>query len=99
MTTKKNRFVIVRAKSGIFAGYLQEQDNANQYVHLWDAIRIYRWAGACTLSQLAMEGTQSPDDCLFAMPVDSLQVFGVVEILSTTKESEANLNAVPTWKL
>ena len=92
-------FVIIRSyDAGVFAGNLVEQDNANRRVKLQNAIRLWYWDGAFTLSQIAMEGVSKPDNCKFSMPVTEQEVFNVIEILRTTKAAENNLKEVKPWK-
>jgi len=52
--------MLVRTYSaGVFAGELVSRKG--QEVVLKDARRIWYWAGAATLSELAMRGTSKPD--------------------------------------
>ena len=93
------RFVIIRSRNaGVFAGTLVEQDNANQRVKLRDAIRLWYWDGAFTLSQIAMEGVSKPENCKFAMPVAEQEVFDVIEILQTTDAAEKCIKEVKSCK-
>jgi hypothetical protein len=56
----KTRNMLVRTYSaGVFAGELVSRKG--QEVVLKDARRIWYWAGAATLSELAMRGTSKPD--------------------------------------
>src|SRR3990172_2053206 len=65
----ENEYVIVRTYSaGVFAGELKERQGKE--VSLTNARRLWFWAGAASLSELAQRGTSRPDKCKF--PVDSL---------------------------
>src|ERR1700684_250885 len=56
---KKLDFVIVRTYSaGVFAGELASR--AGKEATIMNAIRLWHWEGAATLSQLAMEGVKNP---------------------------------------
>lgn len=93
---KKEKYVIVRSKSaGVFAGYLKKQNRT--IVTLKNARRIWRWEGAASLSQLAMDGTSKPDKCKFPKPVKKVKLFEVVEILLTTKKAKKSIESVPEW--
>jgi len=93
----KQKFVIIRSdKSGVHAGFLKE--NKENTVVLKDSIRIWYWAGACSLSQLAMEGTKKPTECKFAVPVKEIKVFDVCEIILCTPEAQQNIQNTPSWK-
>jgi len=92
-----DNFVIIRTYSaGVFAGTLKQVENDK--VELENAIRIWYWEGACSLSQLAMEGVKKPDECKFAVAVDQILLNGVIEIIKTTQEAENNIKGVAPWK-
>ena len=60
----KKPYVLVRTYSaGVFAGTLETRKG--QEVVLSNARRIWYWAGAATLSQLAVDGTIKPNDASF----------------------------------
>ena len=91
-------FVIVRTYSaGVFAGDLEVR--IAKEVVLKNAIRIWSWDGAASLSQLAMEGVKNPGNCKFAMPVSRIELTEAIEMLNTTKEAEENIKGVKSWKI
>lgn len=49
--------------AGVFLGTVASRDGKE--VTLTNARRIWYWAGAATLSQLATEGTSKPKECKF----------------------------------
>lgn len=56
---KKRKYVIVRTYSaGVFAGNLKSRNGKE--VVLTNARRLWYWAGAASLSQLAVNGTSKP---------------------------------------
>ena len=90
------RYVIVRTYSaGVFAGYLESRDGRE--VVLRFATRIWRWAGAASLSQLAMEGTKDPAGCKFPCAVDRVELLEVIEIIDVTEAARKSIQAVPVW--
>ena len=92
----KLQYVIVRTYSaGVFAGYLEKRDGKE--VHLKVARRIWYWAGAASLSELAMLGTSKPQDCKFPCAVDSVILLGAIEILDVTEAAKKSLESVPIW--
>lgn len=98
MTVKKKRFVIVRTYSaGVFAGYLESRKGTE--VVITNSRRLWRWSGAATLSQLAMEGVTNPDECRFAMKVARTELTGVIEIIDTTPKAKKNIEGVKEWKV
>lgn len=91
-------YVIVRTvNAGVFAGTLTETDLSNGSVTLQNARRLWYWAGAASLSQLAQEGTKQPKDCKFPTEVDQVILLGVIEILSVTADAKDSIAEVPVW--
>ena len=90
-------FVCIRTYSaGVHCGYLKERNGKE--ATLLESIRIHYWSGAASLSQLAMEGVNNPDSCRFAMPVNSIDLTEVIEIIPMTEKAVKNVQNVPTWK-
>lgn len=90
-------FVIVRTYSaGVFAGRLVARRGKD--VTLADAIRIWYWSGAASLSELAVRGPKRPADCKFAVPVSRVVLTEAIEILDTTSAAQAAIVAVPSWQ-
>ena len=90
-------YMIIRTYSaGVFAGYVQSRNG--QEVVIRRARRLWYWNGACSLSQLAMEGVKKPKDCKFAMEVDTITVTQAVELLNATEQARKNIAKVEVWK-
>jgi hypothetical protein len=97
MATKKNRYVIVRTQSaGVFAGNLESR--VGQEAVLTDARRLWYWAGAASLSQLAVAGTSKPTQCKFPITVPRVELMQAIEILDVSAVAEASIKDVPEWK-
>lgn len=91
-------YVIVRASGpGVFAGYLKGREG-NEAV-LIKARRLWRWAGAASLSQLAMEGVKKPGECKFPCEVDEITIIGVIEIIPATRQAQDSIEGVAIWKM
>jgi len=89
-------YVIVRTYSaGVFAGYLFER--TGKECILKNSRNIWKWAGASTLSQLAMTGTNNPEDCKFPCVVDHIELTEVIQILKCTALAKKSLEEVPVW--
>lgn len=90
------KYVIVRTLSaGVFAGYLKERKG--QEVVLLNARRIWQWAGAASLSQLAMEGTNAPNSCKFPIEVDRIELLQAIEIIDVTEKARLSIKGVKVW--
>jgi hypothetical protein len=91
---KVGDYVIVRTYSaGCFAGILECHDGRE--VSLTDARRLWEWAGAASLSELAELGPSKPDRCKFACPV-SVLLTEAIEIIDAAA-GRASIEAVPVW--
>ncbi len=91
------KYVIVRTYSaGVFAGNLKSRKG--QEVVLLNARRLWFWAGASSLSQLAVDGPQRPNDCKFPCEVPCVELLQAIEILDCTSVAEAAIKAVRIWK-
>lgn len=98
------QYVIARsADAGVFAGELvapvTELGDGTPLtsVTLAHARRLWYWAGAATLSQLAVSGTSKPADCKFPPEVTTIVVMGVCEVLAVTDAAWASIAEVPAW--
>lgn len=92
------KYVIVRGdRSGVFAGVLEEWEGRK--VVLSGVRRLWQWHGATECLQIAMEGVKRPESCRFTLTADSITLLDAIEIIPTTAEAEANIKAVPVWKM
>lgn len=91
-------FVIVRTYSaGVFMGILVRRDGKE--VELKNARRLWKWSGAASLSQLAMEGVKNPDECKFPQEVKSIILTEAIEIITCTHKAIQSIQGVPEWKV
>lgn len=94
------RYVIVRTYSmGVFAGILLPESTETLKV-LKDARRIWYWAGAASLSQLAADGTSKPKECKFPCEVSRIELtspqgFEVIDVSDKARES---IKSVKPWE-
>jgi len=96
ITRPEKPYVIVRTYSaGVFAGYLESRNL--QEVVLTQARRIWKWAGAASLSQLAVDGTSKPNDCKFPCEVSRVELLQAIEILDVTEKAKLSIASVPVW--
>ena len=89
--------VIIRGdRSGVEFGELVEQNGS--VVTLKNARRLWYWAGAASLSQLAMDGTKKPQNCKFTVTVSSITILDAVEIIPCTDKAIESIGEVAGWK-
>jgi hypothetical protein len=91
-------YVLVRsANSGVHFGNLASKQGDE--VTLLNSRRVWAWAGACSLSQMAVEGVKKPEECKFSVIVPEITILGVCEIIPLSPEAVQNLYGVPEWKI
>ena len=92
----EGKYVIIRSNgSGCWAGTLVKKDGSE--VVLRDARRLWYWAGAASLSELAMKGSSRPNQCKFPVSVSQVLVLNILEVILTSKEAERNIKEVRVW--
>lgn len=90
------KYVIVRGdRSGVFAGYLADRDGRE--VELRECRRIWYWAGAASISELAQRGTSKPEDCKFPAPVTRIKILDAIEVIDCTDEALTSIQGVSIW--
>jgi len=93
---KMSNYVIVRTFSaGVFAGYLESR--SGREVVLTNARRLWYWAGAASLSEMAMSGTKLPAECKFPVAADRVLLLEAIEILDCTEAAKISIEEVPVW--
>lgn len=90
-------YVMIRTYSaGVHCGYLKNRDGKE--VTLLDSIRIWKWAGAASLSQLSQEGTNKPSECKFGMPINEIILTEAIEIIKMTETAKQSIINIESWK-
>lgn len=92
------QYCIIRSdRAGVFAGTVEEHNG--QEVLLKNVRRLWYWDGAASISQIAVEGVTCPNNCRFTMPVDTLGLYDVIEIIPATEKARENIEGVKIWKI
>ena len=63
-----------------------------------NAIRLWYWDGAASLSQLATEGVSKPQNCKFGVPINVV-LTEAIEILDVTEKARKCIMGVPSWRV
>ena len=93
----EGKYYIVRgAESGIFAGEIISRNG--QEVEMKNCRRLWYWSGACTISEIALNGVKNPKECKFTVAVDNIEIIDIIEILECTEKSEKSIKGVKEWK-
>lgn len=93
---EKDYYIVRGDRSGVFFGNIKERNG--QEVLMTNVRRLWYWAGACSISQLAVDGTASPSQCKFTVTVDELLVLDAIEIDKCTEKAIKSIKEVAEWK-
>lgn len=89
------RFCIIRTYSaGVHIGYLAEQNGKE--VKLLDSRRLWKWAGAFTLSEMSRVGVTKPEECRFSCVIPEITLTEAIEIIPCSEAARKVLMEVPT---
>ena len=95
---KEEKVIIRTYSAGVHYGTLvsEEQSSGGVHVTLENSRRIWKWAGANSLSELATLGTSNAAECNFSLPVRKIKLLAI-EIIYMTDEAINSIEAVPFW--
>ena len=89
--------VIIRGdRSGVFFGTLTAKEGRE--VTLSNCRRLWYWDGAASISQLAVNGTTSPDNCKFTVTVETIVILDAIEIIPCSDKAVTSIEGAPVWK-
>ena len=91
----KIKYIVRGDRSGVFYGEIQERNGSE--VTMTNCRRIWYWAGANSLSQLAQIGTTQPQDCKVTIAVDEVLILDAIEIDKCSDAAVKSLDEVPAW--
>lgn len=93
-------YVIIRTYSaGVHFGYLKKKEStlAGMEVTLLNSQRMRIWTGAMDLSQLAMEGSKSPETCKPSVVCSEIQLIAI-EIIPISEIAARQFKSMKIWK-
>lgn len=97
VNTEGMPYVCVRTYSaGVHCGYLKERNGKE--VELVNARRIWKWAGAFTLSELAMHGSDNPNECKIACAVDSITLTEAIEVIPMREDAARQVQEMQAYE-
>jgi hypothetical protein len=82
--------------AGVHFGELAEKKGQTCLVK--NAQRVWYWTQACSLSQLAMEGSKNFSECKIAMPVEEMILEQVIEIIPMPDSVIKAFRGAAVWK-
>ena len=93
------RYCIIRTYSaGVFAGYIDIESIKEKAAYIYDSRRIFYWTGACSLSQLATEGSKDLDNCKIAVNVSETFLSEIIEVIPCYAAPKSDIQGANEWK-
>lgn len=90
-------FCIIRTYSaGVHAGYVKKRNGKE--VVLVNARRLWKWAGAFTLSEMALNGVSKPNECKFAVALPEITLTEAIEIIPCTDSAYKSIMGVDDYE-
>jgi hypothetical protein len=92
-------YAIIRTYAmGVHVGEVVEKSETR--VVLKNTRRIWYWDGACSLSQLALEGTKAPHNCKFSVELSLNEITSPngLEIIPVSDQARESIALVKPWK-
>ena len=87
--------VLVRTFSaGVHFGFLKERKGKE--VTLVNARRLWEWSGACSLSQVAVDGVET--NSKITVPVGMICLTEAIEIISMSPKAVKQMTEMKAWK-
>lgn len=92
-----NQYYIVRCdRAGVFFGKIKERTE-NEVV-MTDVRKLWYWEGACAVEQLAVDGTEKPQNCKFTITVSEMVLADPIQIIPCTDKAVSSIKGVAEWK-
>jgi hypothetical protein len=92
------KYCVIRTYSaGVHIGYVKEFGVKHpQHAKLLKSRRLHQWSGACSLSQVAMDGVG--DDSRIAMEIPEIELTDVIEVIPCSETAAEFFKGAKAWK-
>lgn len=92
------RYSVVRTYSaGVHIGCVKEFGTRHhQYAKLINSRRLHQWSGACSLSQVALDGVSS--DSRIAKELPEIELTDVIEVIPCSEKAANFFKGAKEWK-
>lgn len=92
----EKHYIIRADRAGVFFGNIKERNGSE--ITLTNCRRLWYWDGACSLSQMAVDGVKNPGGCKFTVTVPEITILGVIEIIPCSEKAVESIKGVKEWK-
>jgi hypothetical protein len=93
------RYCVIRTYSaGVHIGYVAEFGTKHpQYARLLNSRRLHYWEGACSLSQVAIDGVDA-DKSRIAVTLPEIELTDVIEVIPCSVKAKEFFEGAEAWK-
>lgn len=93
------KYCVVRTYSaGVHIGYVKSfGDKHPQHAKLLNSRRLHVWSGACSLSQVAIDGVD--DKSRIAMALPEIELTDVIEVIPCSEKAAEFFKGAKAWKI
>ncbi len=92
-----SKVVLIRTYSaGVHFGEIKNSLNG-QEITLMNARRLWQWAGACSLSQVAVDGVDLENSGI-SVPVPFITLTNVIEVIPMSIKAAKQMMEAESWK-
>jgi hypothetical protein len=94
------KYCVIRTYSaGVHIGYVAELgEKRPQHARLLNSRRLHYWEGACSLSQVAMDGVDE-DESRIAVEVPEIELTDVIEVITCSTKAKEFFIGAKEWKV
>jgi hypothetical protein len=89
------RCVVRGNRSGVFYGTIRSING--QSVEMTQARKLWFWAGANAVEQIAVDGVIRPNECKFTVTVQNLLISDMAQLLQCTEKAIESIDSVKEW--
>lgn len=88
---------IVRTKNaGVFFGEVVKKTETS--VKMKNVRKLWYWDGACAVEELALNGTNRPDNCKFTVIIAEMEINNWEQVIPATEKAIKSIEGVAIWK-
>lgn len=93
-----NKYYIVRTnRAGVFFGKIKERNH--EEITMTEVRKLWYWAGASAVEQLALDGTKKPNSCKFTVVIPEMIIAEPIQIIPCTDKAVKSLSGVDVWQM
>jgi hypothetical protein len=94
----KTLCVVRTYSAGVFYGWVNYEDADGFNIEIFEAVRIWKWDGAFTLSEVATNGVKQTENCKFGVELPVVKINRWIELIPMSEKAITSLNKIKRTK-